>query len=100
MPSPRPATPDRRTEVAMEVGLIGLGKTGAAIARNLLAAGHQLTVVGRTGEDTGELAAAGAVIAERVRDACNVDVVITILPTDQGVQEIVLGPGGVADAMP
>jgi 3-hydroxyisobutyrate dehydrogenase-like beta-hydroxyacid dehydrogenase len=84
----------------MEVGLIGLGKTGAAVARNLLTAGHQLTVVGRTQEDTRDLAAAGAIVADRVRDACNVDVVITILPTDQGVEEIVLGPGGVADAMP
>jgi len=84
----------------MEVGLIGLGKTGAAVARNLLTAGHQLTIVGRTQEDTRELAAAGAVIAERVRDACDVDVVITILPTDQEVEEIVLGPDGVADAMP
>jgi 3-hydroxyisobutyrate dehydrogenase-like beta-hydroxyacid dehydrogenase len=84
----------------MEVGLIGLGRTGAAVARNLLTAGHQLTIVGPAQEDTRDLAAAGAIVADRVRDACNVDVVITLLPTDQGVEEIVLGPGGVADAMP
>jgi 3-hydroxyisobutyrate dehydrogenase-like beta-hydroxyacid dehydrogenase len=84
----------------MEVGLIGLGKTGAAIARNLLAAGHQLTVFGRSRETSRTLAAAGAIVAEQVRDACNEDVVITVLPTDQAVEQVVLAPGGVADAMP
>ncbi len=84
----------------MEVGLIGLGKTAAAIARNLLIVGHQVTIFGQTHEKTLELAALGAVIADDVRHACNADAVITILPTDERVDEIVLGSGGLAESMP
>ena len=32
----------------MEVGFIGLGNMGAAVARNLLKAGHRVTVYNRT----------------------------------------------------
>jgi 3-hydroxyisobutyrate dehydrogenase-like beta-hydroxyacid dehydrogenase len=84
----------------MEVGLIGLGKMGAGIAHNLLAAGHQLTICSPKPRATGEFTAAGATIAAQVRDACNVDVVITALSSDRKVEEMVLGEGGVAAAMP
>ena len=83
----------------MEVGLIGLGRSAAAIAHNLAAAGHQLTVFSPAHNQAGDLAAAGAAVARRVADACNADAVITMLPGDT-VEEIVLGPGGVAAAMP
>lgn len=83
----------------MEVGVIGLGRMGAGIAHNLLKAGHQLTVFNRSREKTTELAAAGAEVADRPADACNADVVISMLSGD-AVEEIVLGPRGVAAAMP
>ncbi len=83
----------------MEVGLIGLGRSAAAIAHNLEAAGHQLTVFSPAREQAGVLPAAGATVAYRVADACNADAVITILHGD-AVEDIVLGSGGVAAAMP
>ncbi len=83
----------------MELGLIGLGRSAAAIAHNLSATGHQLTVFTPAREQASDLAAAGATIAYRVADACNADAVITMLSGD-AVEEIVLGPGGVAAAMP
>jgi 3-hydroxyisobutyrate dehydrogenase-like beta-hydroxyacid dehydrogenase len=84
----------------MEVGLIGLGQMGAGIAHNLLRAGHQLTIFNRTRRKTEQFVAEGATIAERPADACNVDVVITSLAGDAVVEELVLGPGGLAAAMP
>jgi len=84
----------------MEVGMIGCGRMAAAIASNLLAAGHQLTVFSPPSEKGRDLTAIGATIAERVGDACNADAVITVLRSDQRVEEVVLGPGGVAAAMP
>ena len=49
----------------MEIGFIGLGQMGAAIAYNLLQAGHQLIAYNRTREKTAQLAALGAQVAER-----------------------------------
>jgi 3-hydroxyisobutyrate dehydrogenase-like beta-hydroxyacid dehydrogenase len=50
----------------MEVGFIGLGNMGAAMAPNLLNAGHRLTVYNRTRAKAEVLAAQGAQVAERV----------------------------------
>jgi 3-hydroxyisobutyrate dehydrogenase-like beta-hydroxyacid dehydrogenase len=83
----------------MEVGLIGLGRSAAAIAHNLAAAGHQVTAFSPAPEQAECLAAAGAAVAPRVGDACNADAVVTMLSGD-AVEAIVLGPGGVAAAMP
>ena len=83
----------------MEVGLIGLGRSAAAIAHNLSAAGHQLMVFSPAPGQACALAAEGGTVARRVADACNADAVITMLSGD-AVEEIVLGPGGVAAAMP
>ncbi len=47
----------------MKVGFIGLGKMGTGMARNLAAAGHELTVYNRTREKAKALADAGARVA-------------------------------------
>ncbi|MHA6758969.1 NAD(P)-dependent oxidoreductase [Streptacidiphilus sp. PAMC 29251] len=64
----------------LKVALLGTGIMGAAMARNLLKAGHQVTVWNRTAARAEPLASDGAVIAadpaEAVRDA---DLVLTIL---------------------
>ena len=84
----------------MEVGLIGGGRTAAAIAENLLAAGHQLTIFNPPPKKGQDPAPTGATIAKRLRDACNADAVITVLTSDQRVEEVVLSDGGLAAAMP
>lgn len=84
----------------MEVGLIGLGSTARAIGRNLLAAGHQLTLFDPTPEQAEDLIAAGATIAADLRDACNADAVVTALLRDRDLGEMVLGRNGLVTVMP
>jgi 3-hydroxyisobutyrate dehydrogenase-like beta-hydroxyacid dehydrogenase len=83
----------------MDVGFIGLGNMGAAIARNLLKAGHRLTVYNRTRAKAEALAAMGAHLAERVADACRGDIVITMLGDDRAVEAVVFGKDGMAQLL-
>jgi 3-hydroxyisobutyrate dehydrogenase-like beta-hydroxyacid dehydrogenase len=79
----------------MKVGFIGLGRMGAAMAQNLIKAGHEVTVYNRTPEKAGALAAAGARVARTVAEACQGDRVMTMLANDEAVQSIALGREGV-----
>ena len=89
-------TDDRREMTRAAV--LGTGIMGAAITRNLLAAGLPTTVWDRSAAATRQLADAGAQVAasapEAVRDA---RVVITMLPTRDVVHEVIFD-GGVAGA--
>jgi 3-hydroxyisobutyrate dehydrogenase-like beta-hydroxyacid dehydrogenase len=79
----------------MKVGFIGLGHMGAAMARNLIKAGHEVTVYNRTPEKASALAAAGARVAPTVSEACQGDAVMTMLANDEAVESLVLGREGV-----
>jgi len=70
----------------MDVGFIGLGQMGSAIAVNLVKAGHSVTVYNRTRAKMEPLASEGAKIAESVTDACHCPVLITMLADDQAVE--------------
>ncbi len=83
----------------MDLGVIGLGMMGRAMARNLLRAGHRLTVYNRTRSRAEELQSAGALIAETPAEACRGAAVITCLADDGAVEEIVFGEDGVAGAL-
>ena len=48
----------------MKVGFIGLGIMGKPMAKNLLAAGHQVVVSSHNQTTAAELAAAGATVAD------------------------------------
>ncbi|HMD28296.1 MAG TPA: NAD(P)-binding domain-containing protein, partial [Steroidobacteraceae bacterium] len=63
----------------MNVGFIGLGHMGLAMARNLLKAGHNVTVFNRSPGKAKSLVALGAHEARLVADACAAEVVITML---------------------
>ncbi|MGP6157978.1 MAG: NAD(P)-dependent oxidoreductase [Vulcanimicrobiaceae bacterium] len=82
------------------VGVIGLGNMGEPMARNLLAAGFQLTVCNRSRSAIDELVAAGASAADSPRAvARSVDAVLTMLPDSPDVAAVVRGESGVlADA--
>ena len=85
----------------MKVGFLGLGHMGAAIAANLLNAGHALTVYNRTKSKTERLKAAGAQVAETPREAASgVDVVITMLADDLAVEAVIVGQEGFLDVLP
>jgi 2-hydroxy-3-oxopropionate reductase len=82
--------------VVERIGFIGLGIMGRPMARNLLAAGHPLTVHSRSPGPVGELVEAGAVRAGSSADVARAsDVVITMLPDTPDVELVLLGPGGV-----
>ena len=83
----------------MDVGFIGLGHMGAPMARNLLKAGHRVTVYNRTRGKAEALAREGAQVADRVADACRGEVLITMLSDDAAVEEVVFGEGGALSAL-
>jgi 3-hydroxyisobutyrate dehydrogenase-like beta-hydroxyacid dehydrogenase len=83
----------------MEVGFIGLGNMGAPMARNLLKAGHRVTVYNRMRSKAETLAREGAKVADRVTDACRGDVLITMLSDDAAVEAVVFGDGAALSAL-
>lgn len=82
--------------MAMEVGFVGLGNMGGAIARRLLRA-RPLTVFDLRPQAIADLAAAGAIPAAGLAEvAAACDVVIACLPTSDDVRAILFGDGGIA----
>jgi 3-hydroxyisobutyrate dehydrogenase-like beta-hydroxyacid dehydrogenase len=84
----------------MKLGFVGLGSMGSGIARNLIHAGHTLTVYNRTRSRAEEFQGLGAKIAETPADAAaGAEAVITMLADDRAVEEVVFTPGSVLDAL-
>ncbi len=79
----------------MKLGFIGIGGMGAAMAANLLKAGHEVTVYNRTPDKARALSSLGARVATRVADACRGEAVITMLSNDEAVHSVVFDGGGV-----
>jgi 3-hydroxyisobutyrate dehydrogenase-like beta-hydroxyacid dehydrogenase len=82
----------------MRIGVVGLGNMGAAIAANILRAGHDVTVWNRTPAKADPLVALGATLAETPADAAAGDAVITMLADDAAVEAAVLGTKGLLAA--
>ncbi len=82
----------------MNLGWIGLGSMGLAMARNALRAGHSLTVYNRTRSRADELALLGARVAGTPGEAAQGGCVVTMLSDDAAVEEIV--SGGLLQALP
>jgi 3-hydroxyisobutyrate dehydrogenase len=79
------------------VAVIGAGIMGSAMTRNLVAAGLSTRVWDRSAAATGPLGDAGAAVAASAREAVGgAGVVITMLPTADVVESVILD-GGVAD---
>jgi 3-hydroxyisobutyrate dehydrogenase-like beta-hydroxyacid dehydrogenase len=84
----------------MKVGFIGLGVMGAPMALNILKKGHQLTVYDRSPEAVAKLVQAGAVAAQTAKEVgANSEIVVTMLPEPQHVEDVILGPQGVAEGL-
>lgn len=79
----------------MKVGFMGLGQMGAAIAANLLKAGHEVTVYNRTRAKADGLASHGAKVASTPGEAARGDAVFTMLADDKAVESIVFDDGGI-----
>jgi 3-hydroxyisobutyrate dehydrogenase-like beta-hydroxyacid dehydrogenase len=83
----------------MQIGFIGLGHMGQAMARNLLKAGHRVTVFNRTREKSEAFAREGAIVANTPADAAHGDVLITMLSGDEAVEAVLSGSGGALNAL-
>jgi 3-hydroxyisobutyrate dehydrogenase-like beta-hydroxyacid dehydrogenase len=82
------------------IAFLGLGRMGKLMARRVLAAGHDLTVWNRTAERAQPLVAAGARAAPTPAEAAReAEIVITMLADPAAEEAVVLGPGGVAEAI-
>lgn len=79
----------------LRIGFIGLGKMGAAIARNIQQAAFPLTVYNRTAEKMQPFVDAGAMSAASPKEAtAQADVVFTCLGGDESVIGILHGDEG------
>ncbi|HTM80021.1 NAD(P)-dependent oxidoreductase [Asticcacaulis sp.] len=72
----------------MKVGFIGLGSMGAAIAPNLVTAGHAVTVWNRSPEKADPLVAKGAIRAVTPAEASTSEAVFTMLADDTAVEGV------------
>jgi 3-hydroxyisobutyrate dehydrogenase-like beta-hydroxyacid dehydrogenase len=84
----------------MKLGFIGLGRMGAAMAANLVRAGHDVMVFNRSPGKSGSLIELGAHEAANLAAACSGEAVVTMLADDDAASAIVLGPGGLIDNLP
>jgi 3-hydroxyisobutyrate dehydrogenase-like beta-hydroxyacid dehydrogenase len=84
----------------MNLAFIGLGRMGSAMARNLLRAGHRVTVYNRTRSKAEALAREDATVAGSPAEAArDCDAVITMLADDQAVMDAVFGSNGLMAAL-
>jgi 3-hydroxyisobutyrate dehydrogenase len=84
----------------VKVGFIGLGHMGGPMSRNVLTAGHDLVVYDVRREAAAELEAAGATWAASPRAVgADRDVVITMLPRPEHVEQVLLGTDGLLGGM-
>ena len=82
----------------MKVGFIGLGAMGSAMASNLVAKGHAVTVWNRSAEAAAPLVSLGAKLATTPDRAVLGDAVCSMLANDQAVRAVFLD-GGLLDAI-
>ncbi len=80
----------------MKIGFIGLGNMGGPMARNLIKAGHQLTVSDLSQSAVAGLVEAGATAAASIAELARSDVemIITMLPAAPHVKGVYLGEDG------
>ncbi|SDT50141.1 NAD(P)-dependent oxidoreductase [Bradyrhizobium canariense] len=84
------ATATRRSALG-EIGFVGLGRMGVAMAANLAAEGRQVIAYVRHPDQIGKLEALGLRPTTDIGDLLHCEVVISMLPDDDAVSEIVLG---------
>lgn len=78
------------------IAVIGLGIMGLPMAKNLVAAGHDVTGYNRSPQKAQALAEAGGTAAGSVAEAVQgAEVIITMLPDSPDVQSVVEGEDGV-----
>lgn len=83
----------------MKIGFIGLGHMGAGMAARLCEAGMDVTVYNRTAARMQPLVEKGAKAAGSIAEACDADVVFTMLADDNALSEVAFAPGGIVASL-
>jgi 3-hydroxyisobutyrate dehydrogenase-like beta-hydroxyacid dehydrogenase len=79
------------------IAIVGLGGMGSGAARRLLEVGHRLVVWNRTAGKAAPLVERGAeAVASPGEAAAAAGIVITFVADDAALEEVVLGPDGIA----
>lgn len=74
-----------------EIGFVGLGRMGAAMAANLALGGHRVIAYVRRPEQVDRVTALGLRATTDITDLFGCNVVISMLPDDDAVREVVWG---------
>jgi 3-hydroxyisobutyrate dehydrogenase-like beta-hydroxyacid dehydrogenase len=74
-----------------EIGFVGLGRMGAAMAANLAIAGHRVIAYVRRPEQMGKLTTLGLEPTTDLTGLFDCKVVISMLPDDDAVRDVVFG---------
>jgi 3-hydroxyisobutyrate dehydrogenase-like beta-hydroxyacid dehydrogenase len=91
-PGASQATPSNaRMPEQAKIGFVGLGHMGTAMAANLATAGHQVIAYVRRPDPMEKLTALGLKPTTDITDLFDCEIVISMLPDDIAVREIVLG---------
>jgi 3-hydroxyisobutyrate dehydrogenase-like beta-hydroxyacid dehydrogenase len=81
----------------MQIGFVGLGAMGSAMAGRLLAAGHEVHVWNRTAQRSEALRAQGATVAATPAEAASrSQVVVTMVADDAALMSVTFGEQGIA----
>src|SRR3981081_2179273 len=80
-----------RPPVRGDIGFVGLGHMGTAMAANLVAAGRRVIAYVRRPDQIGKLEALRIRATTDIGDLLDCEVVISMLPDDDAVREIVFG---------
>src|SRR5512137_151331 len=80
---------------AINVGWIGLGRMGEAMAARLVKGGHNVKVWNRTRSKADPLAEVGATIVGNKADLAGCEVVFTMVSDTADVKDVLFGEGGV-----
>jgi 3-hydroxyisobutyrate dehydrogenase-like beta-hydroxyacid dehydrogenase len=77
-----------------EIGFVGLGQMGTAMAANLVAAGRRVIAYVRHPDQIAKLETLGLAATTDIGDLLDCEIVISMLPDDAAVREVVFGRSG------
>ncbi len=84
----------------MRITILGLGRMGAPMARNLIELGHEVTLWNRTPGRAEALVGPGVVIASTVPEAvAKAQVALTMVADDAAEEALAYGPGGLLEEL-
>jgi 3-hydroxyisobutyrate dehydrogenase-like beta-hydroxyacid dehydrogenase len=87
-------------ESIQNIGLIGLGRMGTAIANNILKSRFKLVVYNRTSDKTRPLVESGAISAASPKEvAAKSDIILTSLRDDRALLDVVTGDEGILSGL-